>query len=85
MAIAAQASQPVAVTNLFSGRAKLVAGTIAVAFAGLLDTSEVFVTGLSGNTGFMTVTQTTGTGFTVTSSQGGDAGFVNWLVIQRYS
>lgn len=82
MAVGAIAVQPLPVTQVLVGRSKLAGGTVAVALTQITDNSLIFANGDdSAVTGILTITRTAGTSFTLTSSVGGDAGFVAWLVV----
>jgi len=82
MAIGTVSDRSLPLTNVHVGRVKLTGGTVAVALPGITDNSLLFVSGNgSGVTGFLTTTITAGTGWAVTSSVGGDAGFVSYMVV----
>jgi hypothetical protein len=80
MAVGAVSYRQVA-PNVFAGRSKLTGGTVTVTNHQVNDNTLIFVSGNDGNvTGILTVTRTSGTSFTITSSVGGDSGFVAVLL-----
>lgn len=82
MAVGAVTQQPIPVTEMFTGRQVLVAGAATVAFKRITQDSVVLVSSNSLTaTGAYTVVITAGTGFVITSSVGGDTGFVGYTVI----
>lgn len=71
-------------TNAKAGQSTLVAGTVTVANTSVAATSVVIVVGQgTTNAGMLTVTQTAGVGFTITSSIAIDTRVVNWVIIDQ--
>ena len=82
MAVGAVVQQILPPTNCQVGRSQLSGGTVTVAFKEITENSIVLVTGNDANVdGACQVVITAGVGFAITSSTGGDAGWVGWLVI----
>lgn len=82
MAVGAVTQQPLPVCETFIGRQVLVAGAATVAFKRITQDSIVLVSCNSATaTGILVVVITAGTGFVVTSSVGGDVGFVGYMII----
>jgi len=81
MAVGAVSTRQAPLTNVKIGRSKLTGGTVSVSLKQITANSIVLVSGNDGSvTGILTVVITAGTGFSITSSVGGDAGFVGWAV-----
>ena len=81
MAVAVVTAQPAPLTETYIGRTKLAGGTVNVALKHITEDSVVIVSGNDAAvTGILVVVITAGTGFSVTSSVGGDAGYVGWAV-----
>ena len=82
MAVAGVTPQPIPVTETYVGRTQLAGGTVNVAFKHITEDSVVIASGNdAGVTGILTIVITAGTGFSITSSVGANAGWVGWLVI----
>jgi hypothetical protein len=82
LAVGAITSREFPTTQAIVGRSKLTAGAVIVAFPQITDDSLIFAAGNDATvTGIITITRTAGTSFTLTSSVGGDVGFVAWLVV----
>jgi len=82
MAVATVAQQALPLTQLICGRDKLAAGAATVSLKQITDNSLVFCFGNDANVdGILQTVQTSGTGFVITSSEGGDVGYVAWLVV----
>jgi hypothetical protein len=82
MAVAAITTRSVPTTNIVCGRSKLTGGTVTIANKQVADTTLIFASGDDGSvTGILTITRTSGTSFTITSSVGGDTGFVAWMLV----
>jgi hypothetical protein len=82
MAVGAVTQQPLPVTECFIGRQVLVGGAATVAFKRITQESIVLASCNSAlATGALSIVITPGTGFVVTSSVGGDVGFVGYMVI----
>jgi hypothetical protein len=70
--------------DLVVGNAALTAGSVTVSTAAVTTNSKIYLTftGFSGSTGFLRVgTIVNGVSFQIVSSNGGDTGTVNWLII----
>ena len=81
MAVGAVTTRQAPLTNIKVGRTKLTGGTVNVSLKQITAASVVLVSGNDASaTGAYTVVITAGTGFSITSSVGGDAGFVGWAV-----
>lgn len=84
MAVGAVTIQPLPVTDVVIGRSQLSGGTVSVTLKSINDNSLVFCQGNDANvTGVLKVAITSGTGFSITSTVGGDTGFVAWMVVIR--
>ena len=82
MAVGALSQRILPPANMQIGRSKLTAGTVSVAFPGVTDNTLVFASGNDAAvTGILTIVVTAGTGFSITSSVGGDTGYVAWVVV----
>ncbi len=82
MATGAVTQRAATEANMIQGRSKLAGGTVTVGFKQATDSTVILASGNDGSvTGILTIVITAGTGFTITSSVGGDTGFVGWLAI----
>lgn len=82
MAVTTVTSQSLPATNIICGRSKLTAGAVSVSVPQITDSSLVFLSGDDANVdGALQAVITTGVGFAVASSTGGDAGYVAWLCV----
>ena len=82
MAVGAIARQALPVTQVIIGRQVMVAGAAIVLMKQITDNSLIFASGNDAAvTGILTITRTAGTSFTITSSVGGDVGFVAFMVV----
>ena len=82
MAVGAVTQRELPVTQVLIGRSKLAGGTVDVTIKQITDNSLVFCQGNDSTvTGILTVVVTAQTKFSITSSVGGDAGYVAWMVI----
>ena len=82
MAVAAVTQRELPVTQILVGRQVMVAGAAVVLMKQITDNSLIFASGNdSAVTGILTITRTVGTSFTITSSVGGDVGFVAFMVV----
>jgi hypothetical protein len=86
MAATTVSARELPLTETIVGRSKLTGGTVSVALKGITENSLVYVSGnTSTATGAYTVVITAGTGFSITSSVGGDAGYVAWMVVINHT
>lgn len=82
MAVGAVSQRALPLTQIIVGRQVLVAGAATVALKQITDNSLVFLSGDDANVdGILQAVITSGTGFVVTSSVGGDIGFVAYMVV----
>jgi precorrin-6B methylase 2 len=82
MAVGAVSQRELPLTQIIIGRQVLIAGSATVALKQITDNSLIFVSGDDANVdGILQTVTTNGTGFVITSSVGGDVGFVAYMVV----